>query len=172
MTAPLHKFTSHIDGKNAAVSIYPDRIEWDRSGGVSKGKMALGAMTVGMSLLATGVNSKKSSTEMIPVRSISSIATKRDGMMNTLVQVITSGNTIDFRVSHSEAKTVRDILNQLITGTHPETSTPPASVAPPAESAPPVDLVAQIQSLASLRDAGVLSEEEFASKKSELLGRI
>lgn len=30
--APLMQFTSHIDGKNAKVEIYRDRIEWSRKG--------------------------------------------------------------------------------------------------------------------------------------------
>lgn len=51
---------------------------------------------------------------MIPMRSVTSVATKRDGMLNTIVSVITSGNTIDFRVSHAEAKQVRELLNKLI----------------------------------------------------------
>ena len=28
----LHQFTSHIEGRNAQVMIYADRIEWDRQG--------------------------------------------------------------------------------------------------------------------------------------------
>jgi hemolysin activation/secretion protein len=43
---------------------------------------------------------------------------------------------------------------------------PPAAPAPPAED----DLVGRIQQLAGLRDAGVLSEEEFAAAKGKLLG--
>ena len=104
MTAPLHVFTSHISGKNAKVAIYPDRIEWERPRGLSAGKLTAGVATGGFSLLATGFKNGKTGTEMIPIKNISSVATKRDGLLNTLVQVITSGNTIDFRVSHSEAE--------------------------------------------------------------------
>jgi hypothetical protein len=32
MTAPLMEFTSHIEGRNAKVAIYDDRIEWGGSG--------------------------------------------------------------------------------------------------------------------------------------------
>ena len=45
----------------------------------------------------------------------------------------------------------------------------PAAPAP-AAAAPPVDLVGELQKLASLKDAGVLSDEEFASAKAKLLG--
>lgn len=106
---PLHQFESHIGGKNARVQIFPDRIEWEKPR--SRSLMATAA-TFGANYLAKrGID-----TEMIPMRSISSVATKRDGMLNTVVQVITSGNTIDFRVSHKEAEQVREILNRLLVG--------------------------------------------------------
>ncbi|HBS08098.1 MAG TPA: hypothetical protein DEA69_04760 [Microbacterium sp.] len=42
----------------------------------------------------------------------------------------------------------------------------------PVTHAPQVDVTEQLRKLASLRDAGILSEEEFALKKTELLGRL
>lgn len=40
-----------------------------------------------------------------------------------------------------------------------------------AESAPsPEDVVTQVKQLAELRDQGILTEEEFAAKKKQLLG--
>lgn len=45
-----------------------------------------------------------------------------------------------------------------------------AGTAAPAPSAP--DVTEQLVKLASLRDAGVLTEEEFAAKKAELLSRL
>ncbi|SNY33876.1 SHOCT domain-containing protein [Paractinoplanes atraurantiacus] len=44
--------------------------------------------------------------------------------------------------------------------------------APPALAAPQTDVVAQIEKLASLHAAGILTDQEFASKKAELLGRL
>jgi hypothetical protein len=35
-----------------------------------------------------------------------------------------------------------------------------------------IDVIEMIKKLADLRDAGILTEEEFSEKKSELLGRI
>lgn len=43
-----------------------------------------------------------------------------------------------------------------------------APAAPPAGAADP--LVAQLQQLAALRDQGILTEEEFAAKKAQVLG--
>jgi Short C-terminal domain len=44
--------------------------------------------------------------------------------------------------------------------------------APSAASPPPADIPGQLRQLAELRDAGVVTPEEFASKKSELLARM
>ena len=132
-------------------------------------------MTGGVSLLATGVKNGKSGTEMIPVKSMSSVTTSRDGLMNTKVSVITSGNTIDFRVSHTEAARVKDVLTQLILGTHPgQKAQDFTAVARPAQAAaaPQNDLMAQLAKLGELKAAGVLTNEEFSQKKSELLARL
>ncbi|MEW1705935.1 SHOCT domain-containing protein [Microbacterium sp. NPDC089190] len=169
-TDPLYQFTSHIAGKNAKVSIYADRVEWDKARGVSGGKITAGVLTGGLSMLATGVKNGKAGTEMIPVQSITSITTSRDGMMNSKVSVITAGNTVDFRVSHAEAKIVKDTLTRLMLGSHPAQA--PAAPASAVPAAPAPDITAQLQQLAGLRDAGVLTEEEFATKKAELLARF
>ena len=44
-----------------------------------------------------------------------------------------------------------------------------AAAAPPAPAAPAVDVVAELQKLAALKDAGVLSDDEFAATKAKLL---
>jgi hypothetical protein len=48
-------------------------------------------------------------------------------------------------------------------------ATVPANAAPPA---PGADVPLLLQKLADLRDAGVLTEDEFTAKKAELLGRL
>lgn len=172
---PIYIFTSHIGGKNARVSIYNDRIEWERPRGISGGKIAAGIMTAGLSLAATGVKNGKAGSEMIPVKSITSVSTKRDGTLNTLVSIITSGNTIDFRVSHAEAGAVKTVVTDLILGKY-DVAAPAAPVVPaavqPVPPAPQPDIHEQLQKLASLRDSGILTEEEFTAKKAELLARL
>jgi hypothetical protein len=123
-------------------------------------------MTGGLSLLATGVKNGKSGTEMIPIKNISSVTTKRDGLLNTLVQVITTGNVVDFRVSHAEALVTKEVLTKLMLA--------PAApvVVSVAETAPIANIADRIKQLASLRDVGVLTEEEFTAKKNELLARM
>jgi hypothetical protein len=47
---------------------------------------------------------------------------------------------------------------------------PPAPAAPPPPAEPQPDLADQLRKLADLRDAGVLTEEEFAAQKAKILG--
>ncbi|WP_245725831.1 SHOCT domain-containing protein [Propionibacterium cyclohexanicum] len=148
------------------MTIYPGRLEWRVDRGVSGAKVTAGIMTGGLSMLATGVKHGKAGTEMIPVKAITSVTTAREGMLNWKVSVITAGNTIDFRVSHKEAEIVKSTLTSLILGTHPSLAS--AAAAPAAGG----DTAAQLQQLASLRDAGVLTEAEFAAKKAEILARL
>lgn len=84
--------------------------------GVSGGKVTAGVLTGGLSMLATGVRNGKSGSEMIPMKSITGVSTKRDGIINTVVTVTSSSSAIGFRVSHKEAEQMRQLLNQLILG--------------------------------------------------------
>lgn len=106
MTA-LMTFTSHIAGKNATVEIYPDRIEWEQKGRLTATRVLTGAALVGQ-------GRKGGSTEMIPIRSITSVTTRKDGLTNHAVSIITGGNTIDMRVSKSEAEQIKSTLTRLM----------------------------------------------------------
>ncbi|MFE6966970.1 SHOCT domain-containing protein [Agromyces sp. NPDC057679] len=206
MSTLIYSFTSHILGKNARVRVYDTHVEWEKPRGVSGGKITAGILTGGVSLLATGVKNGKHETEMIPIKNITSIVTKRDGMMNSKVQVITAGNTLDMRVSHAEAAKVKDVVQRLMHGEHVDPINPesfsstgdtpavqpapaaagpaqqlptpaaPALAAPPAPAAAPAapqqDVMSALQQLGALRDAGILTPEEFETKKTELLSRI
>jgi hypothetical protein len=105
---PDATYRSRITGKNAVLRLYPDRIEWEMESKVSGGKVLLGAMTAGLSLAATGVKTRKGAgVEMIPMRQITSVVTKRDSMLNDVVSIVAAGNTIDVRVPKSEAEEIR-----------------------------------------------------------------
>jgi hypothetical protein len=108
-TAPLKTFKSHVGGKNADVAIYPDRIEWSRAGRITATRVLTGAA------LVTGAR-KGGSSEMIPIRAISSVTTKKDGLMNHAVSLIAAGNTIDFRVSKPEAEEIKALVTRLMLG--------------------------------------------------------
>lgn len=175
MTAeqPVLEFTSHIAGKNAKVRVYRDRIEWDRKGMSAGAKGALALMTVGTSYLATGITQKRD-TEMIPIRSISSITSKK-GVMNTLLSFVTTGNTIDMNVSHKEALQVKDLVqNLMLTPDAPVqvAQIPDAAARPEPVAAAPAepDVAAELQKFAALRDQGIITSDDFDAKKRQLLG--
>ena len=115
MTA-LMTFTSHIDGKNAAVTIHDTHIEWVREGRFGIGKAGLAAVTLGASLATKSGRSgnKGAGSDVIPMKSVTSVTTQKDGMRNSIVRIITSGNTIDMRVSHGEAEQIKATVLGLI----------------------------------------------------------
>jgi hypothetical protein len=52
-----------------------------------------------------------------------------------------------------------------------EPQAPPPAAAPPAAAAPaPQDEMAELQQLAQMKEQGILTEEEFAAKKKQILG--
>lgn len=114
MTAPLMQFESHIDGRNADVRIYDDRLEYSTKRGMSMTKLTTAAMTAGASALATGLRKKGTEgTTSIPTSAITSVSTERDGLRYTQVVVASPSGRVGFRVSHGEAPAIRDLLTQL-----------------------------------------------------------
>jgi hypothetical protein len=72
----------------------------------------------------------------------------------------------------SEARTKKTVERQ---STYVHNMTPGAPygapmAAPPPQAAPQPDMVDQLRKLGDLRDAGILTEEEFAAQKAKLLG--
>ncbi|SIT72472.1 Short C-terminal domain-containing protein [Microbacterium sp. RU33B] len=71
-----------------------------------------------------------------------------------------------------------DLVSGIVKDRFPSKSAAAASPAPELTAAPEVapapqlDVVEQLHKLASLRDAGILTDDEFATKKSELLARL
>ncbi|MBN6192094.1 MULTISPECIES: SHOCT domain-containing protein [unclassified Microbacterium] len=177
---PIIELESHIDGRNAKVRLWADRLEWERPRGVSGGKITAGVLTGGVSLLATGVKGGKDEHDMVLLKHVTNVTSRKDGLKYYAVDVQTSAgaavNTITFRVSRDEAAQFRSVILGAMQEQEAKASAPvvvqaPMSAAPaPAAAAP--DLTAQLQQLAALRDAGVLTEEEFAAKKADILARI
>ncbi len=52
----------------------------------------------------------------------------------------------------------------------PQPAEEPAAAAPAPQAAPADDSIEQLKKLAELRDQGILTEEEFAAKKTQILG--
>ena len=179
---PIIELESHIAGKNAKVRLWPDRLEWERQRGVSGGKITAGIMTGGASLLVTGVKGGKDAYDMVLLKNVTNVSNRKDGLMYHVVEVQTASggaiNTIGFRVSRDEAVQFRGAILTAIqalesnSGTTVVVQREPATDASSEATAGPVDHVTQLQQLAGLRDAGVLTDEEFAAKKAEILARI
>ena len=170
---PIVEVTSHIDGKNAKVRVFVDRIEWERPKSVSGAKVGAAMMTGGLSLaVSNGVKSRAGAgTEVIYMDSVTSVTTKRDTMFNDCVSVITAGNTIDFRVSKSEAESLKAaILNARTALRQPSQPAPTYGYAPPPAPAAELSLADKLKQLADLHAAGVLSDAEFAAAKASALG--
>ena len=188
-TAALLTLKSHVDGKNADVEIFPDRIEWARAGGLSASRLTAATFTFGASLIKTGVR-KGGATEMIPVKAMTSVTSAKDGLRFYKLVVVAAGNTVEFRVDKAGAEAAKVLLTQLILGSHPSQQ-PPVASAPPSQAplAPPpppsmasADLPPpsptfaapsmgdRLRELASLRGEGLLTEDEYQAQKAKLLG--
>lgn len=168
---PLLTVTSHISGKNAKVSVYPDRIEWEKPKSISGAKVTAAVLTAGLSAAATGgVTSRAGTgTEVIYIDAISSVTTKRDTMFNDVVSVVAAGNTIDFRVSKAEAEQLKATILQARSTAR---TTPTAPRAQPVTSSviSEPSIADRVRQLSELHAAGVLSDDEFAAAKAKALG--
>jgi hypothetical protein len=86
-------FKSHIEGRNADVSIYPDRIEWTRKGLFGR-----------------------ADSSVILVRSIQGVTTHKAGLAYTTVKVTAGSSVVAFRVTKRQAADVKDTLTRLMLG--------------------------------------------------------
>jgi hypothetical protein len=180
----LIQLKSHINGHNADVSIYPDRVEWSRKGILgTAAKATMGVMTMGASLLATGIR-RSEEGEIIPIDQISHVAKKRGMGLNTVVVLSTSAGDLEMRVSHDDADRVIQVINAIKRGDYKGQAVPTATPAPQAPAPAPVapapvpaapagpSIMDQIAQLGQLHDAGILTDEEFAAKKADLLAKL
>lgn len=105
--------------------------------------------------------------EPYPLSRISAVEAKK-GMLLFDMKVFTSGDSVSLTLvdgPEKGAEFVRMVQQALIGGGS-------ASAPAPAGGAPADDPIAQLEKLGALRAAGVVTEEEFAAKKAELLARI
>lgn len=144
-TGALLQVRSHDEGRNAMVTLYPDRIERVKA-------KALGALS-----------RARQDTEVIPIKAVSSVQAKKSGL-RTNVTVFASGNNLEFRLGHDDAQRFKDAIMRLVLAGPPVPSRAPAPAAAVAPS-----LAVQIKELAELRDAGLLTEDEFSAQKAKLL---
>lgn len=168
----LYEVISHIQGgKNSTVRLYADRLEWKRDRGVSTGKLVAGALTLGASLAVTGVRGRKDGYEVLYLDQITNVGSASDGLLFYAVTASTAGGDVVFRVNRDKGREFQEAIlkakREFMQCSQNVTVVQQASAAP---SEP--DVLDQLKKLGELKDAGILSEEEFAAKKAELLSRM
>ncbi len=80
-------FKSHIEGKNALVVIYPDRIEWTRT-------RMLG----------------RAASDMVLMRSVSGVITHKAGLGYTSVRIEAGSSSVIMRVTKAQAVELRRVV--------------------------------------------------------------
>lgn len=139
--APLLEITSHIDGKNAKVRVYPDRVEWDKAGKVSGAKVTAGILTAGASFAATGARSRRGAgSDMLLMDAIQGVTTRRDTVLNDVVVLHSSSGVIEMRCSKKEAASMKELILAVKRGAYSQpVSTQPASPPPPVQPSWPAN---------------------------------
>lgn len=111
-------------------------------------------------------------TEDFPLDKISSVQWNAGFATGTVI-VFASGNKAEIKsVQKEDGKEITDLIRARLSG-GPSAIAGPAQQqeAPPASSVEP-DLFEHIRKLGQLHDAGILTDEEFATKKAEILARM
>lgn len=120
--------------------------------------------------LKDGVMSKTS--EDFPIEKISSIQWST-GMLLGKITVFASGNKAEItNVQKADGKAITDAVRARLSGGPHAGKSPAVEAAPVASRAAGLDVYEQLKKLGELRDAGVLTEEEFVAKKQVLLDQV
>lgn len=123
--------------------VFPDRVEY-----IAKGQ--------------PGVFGRKGrGTEVIPIDRITSVSTRKTLVFMHVI-ITASGQTIEFKSNEWMAPALKAKILELVNS--PKTAASTAAATP--------DPTEQLAKLADLHKAGVLTDEEFTTKKAELLRKI
>lgn len=110
--------------------------------------------------------------EDFPLDKVTSVQWK-SGMLTGSVIIFASGNKSEIKnLSKAGGKALTDSVRGSISNLPNQSALQTPDPHNTASPSPGVDPVAQIKQLGELRDTGVLTDEEFASKKAEILSRI
>jgi hypothetical protein len=131
---------SFDDGAYEYLLVFPDRVEYINMGKIST------------------LTKKGKGTEVIPIARISSVQTRKKVIFE-IVEIKTSGATIEFKSTPMVAPQLKSVILELMNGPEPR----PKNVPDPAD---------QLVRLAELHREGIISDEEFASKKAQILDRM
>lgn len=106
------------------------------------------------------LTNKGAGTESIPMSRISSVEIEKS-MMTATLKIHTSGNAILFKGFTTEAEPARQEIQRLM-----------RSAASTESTSMGTDAHDQLRKLAALHADGILTDEEFATKKADLLNRM
>lgn len=115
----------------------------------------------------------KQIVEDFPMEKISSVQWS-SGLLGSLT-VFTSGNKAEIKqMDRKDGKVIADEIRQRLSAPPAPAPTPAAAAPAPvaAESTGAEDVYESLRQLGALRDAGIVTPEEFETKKRELLSRI
>jgi hypothetical protein len=145
---PLMHVKSHIEGKNADVRLWPDRIEWTKE----------------------SFGGRRPASDTVLLKHVTNVTTQKDGLRFYAVHVMTSAgavaNTIAFRVGKDEASAFRDAVLAAVR----DLDRPATVVVQGAPAAAEATVAEKVKQLADLHAAGILTDEEFAAAKASALG--
>lgn len=168
--AAISKMPSKVGGKRELKKLPEHLWEGEQVSILETGQYGAGMGIMALTdrrllFLKDGIMSQTS--EDFPFDKISSIQWS-SGMMFGKIAVFVSGNKAEItNVGKAQGKAIVDaVRNRISAASGP--AAPAVSVAPPAPVSE--DPVEQIQKLAGLRDAGILTEDEFSAKKAQILG--
>lgn len=120
-------------------------------------------------LLFTKDGRMSSTSEDFPIERVSSVQWS-SGMVSGKITIFASGNKAEVKaVEKNGGKALVDHVRDRISA-GPTASAPPP--APADQPAAPTDDSEQLRKLADLHAAGILTDEEFATKKAEILNRM
>lgn len=106
-------------------------------------------------------------TDSISLSDVESIGCTGNGLTGGHVTVSTGTKDFDFLVNYKKSvfQNVQHIIQQTVNDFR---SNPPGT----SNASSNEDILSQIQKLADLKDKNIISDEEFQTKKSELLSRL
>ncbi len=109
-------------------------------------------------------------TEDFPIEKMSSVQWT-SGFAQGALTVYASGNKAEIKsVYNDDGKAIADAIRHRISPGNAPSAVEPTPE--PATAAQPGDVIETLRRLGELRDAGVVTSEEFDAKKAELLARI
>jgi hypothetical protein len=191
---PLISFRSNVFGDNVVVKVFEDRVQFGKPPPkMSTGqRAALGAATVGASVIFTGLGKKDSDSTIIPLEIIDSVETVargakdkakhlsnagvfpgRGNWRSSFLVLTFSGHTVEIHVDSNEAESIRVLISDLAASRRQQLRGSEQNFSSGSEryrESRSSGIADEIMKLHDLQRMGALTEDEFNLQKSKLLG--